>query len=164
MKKLFERRANFEIWDYINQRVSSRDILTTVNRLLIYGGTYISKDISSYLDEPDAEIKIKQLFDQGILLEGEDFIYFTGCEEYVEPEPKDPLKRSRRYLKHKDFVFDRDGYQCVYCGSSENLTLDHIIPITKGGSDDQDNLACCCKCCNSSKNDKLLSEWVPQIV
>lgn len=160
MRVLFERRPSFEIWDDIKHLNVSRDVLSTVNCLLMRGGTYLSKDIYRYLDEPDAKIKINNLFEKGILLEGEDFIYFAGCEEYIEPAPKDPLKRSRGYLKHRDSVFDRDGNQCVYCGSTENLTLDHVIPISKGGSDDQDNLVCCCKRCNSSKNDKLLSEWL----
>lgn len=49
---------------------------------------------------------------------------------------------------------------CFYCNqSSKNLTLDHIIPIAKGGRHSIGNLVAACKPCNSSKNDKLLMEW-----
>jgi 5-methylcytosine-specific restriction endonuclease McrA len=37
-------------------------------------------------------------------------------------------------------VWDRDGWQCVTCGTHKNLTVDHIIPVSRGGSDDLDNL------------------------
>ncbi len=47
----------------------------------------------------------------------------------------------------KNIVFDK----CSICGSTENLTLDHIIPKSKGGSDDSDNLRILCNRCNSSK-------------
>lgn len=55
------------------------------------------------------------------------------------------------YLKHKPYVFERDESQCVYCGSIENLCLDHSIPIIQGGDDDPANLVCSCKSCNSKK-------------
>jgi 5-methylcytosine-specific restriction endonuclease McrA len=45
----------------------------------------------------------------------------------------------------------RDGYMCVYCGSSENLTVDHIRPKSKGGGDTADNLVTACRPCNQAK-------------
>lgn len=48
-------------------------------------------------------------------------------------------------------VFKRDGYRCVACGSDEDLTVDHIFPWSKGGSDELDNLQTLCGTCNSSK-------------
>jgi len=41
--------------------------------------------------------------------------------------------RISRPLRTK--IFDRDGRVCVYCGSSENLSLDHILPKSLGGGD-----------------------------
>ena len=49
------------------------------------------------------------------------------------------------------FVLERDGNKCVYCGKSENLCVDHAFPITRGGDDDEKNLVCACKECNSGK-------------
>jgi 5-methylcytosine-specific restriction endonuclease McrA len=49
--------------------------------------------------------------------------------------------------------------ECAYCGSKVNLTLDHFIPLTKGGSDVQGNLLPACLSCNSGKRDRDVIEW-----
>lgn len=46
--------------------------------------------------------------------------------------------------------------ECAYCGSGENLTIDHIVPQAKGGSDFIDNVCCCCESCN---RDKAHTDW-----
>lgn len=51
-------------------------------------------------------------------------------------------------------VFERDKYQCTYCGSSERLECDHIIAVSKGGETSLENLAAACKSCNSRKRDR----------
>lgn len=51
----------------------------------------------------------------------------------------------------RDFVFDRDGRYCAECGSTEDLTLDHIYPWSRGGQDVAENLRVLCRSCNSSK-------------
>lgn len=56
-------------------------------------------------------------------------------------------------------VFRRDQYRCVYCGSEQDLTVDHILPLSRGGNNQLDNLATACRCCNSSKNNKTPEEW-----
>lgn len=48
---------------------------------------------------------------------------------------------------------------CVYCGSKEDLAIDHIIPLVKGGPDITSNKVISCKKCNSSKLDKDIFEW-----
>ena len=55
-------------------------------------------------------------------------------------------------------VMKRDGYQCGYCGSKRNLTIDHIIPRCKGGDNSWKNLVTCCSKCNNSKGDKTPEE------
>lgn len=55
------------------------------------------------------------------------------------------------YRKHSVTVTERDGNKCVYCGSSDNLCIDHVLPIAKGGDDSIQNLVCACKACNSGK-------------
>lgn len=48
---------------------------------------------------------------------------------------------------------------CAYCGSNDKITLDHIVPINRGGAHSIGNLAPACEHCNKSKSDKLLVEW-----
>jgi 5-methylcytosine-specific restriction endonuclease McrA len=55
-------------------------------------------------------------------------------------------------------VFRRDGQFCQYCGSAKNLTIDHVIPRSKGGSHTWDNVVTACGTCNSRKGDRTLSE------
>ncbi len=52
------------------------------------------------------------------------------------------------------------GKTCSYCGASENLALDHIIPRKAGGRDLGDNLVYACRKCNSSKGKKDLMVWM----
>ena len=49
--------------------------------------------------------------------------------------------------------------ECVYCGATTNLAIDHIIPTNRGGSDTGDNAIWACRSCNSSKSDRDLFEW-----
>lgn len=48
-------------------------------------------------------------------------------------------------------IFKRDQLRCVYCGSPETLTIDHVIPKSMGGRDSWDNLVTACQRCNSKK-------------
>jgi len=52
-------------------------------------------------------------------------------------------------------VWARDGGACVRCGSKENLQFDHIIPVDKGGSNNEENIQILCKKCNLLKSDKI---------
>lgn len=57
-------------------------------------------------------------------------------------------------------VFLRDDFTCAYCGSrGGKLECDHIIPVSRGGSHELDNLVTACKPCNRAKAGKFLSEW-----
>lgn len=58
-------------------------------------------------------------------------------------------------------ILKRDGHKCTYCGSTEKLTADHVVPLTRGGTNDESNLTACCIPCNSKKGNKLTSEWLP---
>lgn len=51
-------------------------------------------------------------------------------------------------------VFKRDGFVCQQCGRMDNLTIDHKIPLTSGGSNEPDNLWTLCQRCNKKKGVK----------
>ena len=54
-----------------------------------------------------------------------------------------------------DTVWNRDAGKCVYCSSTENLHLDHIIPFSKGGATNVENLQLLCQKCNLEKSNKI---------
>ena len=70
-------------------------------------------------------------------------------------------KRKRETARKRHRVFARDGYRCINCGSSRNLTLDHVWPRAKGGTSDEGNLQTLCYRCNQLKGD---SEGLPVVV
>ena len=55
-------------------------------------------------------------------------------------------------------IFKRDGGKCQYCGTNKDLTLDHVIPRSKGGKSTWTNLVTACKNCNSKKSDFTLEK------
>ena len=55
-------------------------------------------------------------------------------------------------------VFRRDQHACQYCGNTKRLTIDHVIPRSKGGTHTWDNVVTACESCNSAKGDRLLHE------
>jgi len=56
-------------------------------------------------------------------------------------------------MLNRQNVFKRDNFQCQYCGSPKDLTLDHVMPRSRGGKTSWDNLISACKPCNSKKGD-----------
>jgi 5-methylcytosine-specific restriction endonuclease McrA len=55
-------------------------------------------------------------------------------------------------------ILRRDHYTCQYCGSNKHLTLDHIIPRSRGGQHTWDNVVIACEKCNSRKSDRTPQE------
>jgi 5-methylcytosine-specific restriction endonuclease McrA len=53
-------------------------------------------------------------------------------------------------------VFARDGWECQYCGARSNLTVDHVVPRSKGGVTDWENIVASCAPCNRRKGDAML--------
>ncbi len=50
-------------------------------------------------------------------------------------------------------IFKRDNFECQYCGTKRELTLDHVIPSSRGGPHSWLNLVTACKRCNAKKGD-----------
>jgi len=83
-------------------------------------------------------------------------------EKLAAPAPIDDnyftIPENRRIL------FERDEWTCQYCGgtlSTDNATLDHYIPQSKGGSHSKENLRTCCFVCNAIKSGKSFEEAAP---
>jgi hypothetical protein len=59
----------------------------------------------------------------------------------------------------RSIVLERDGHACVYCGADKPLEGDHIVPLSRGGSNALTNLATACRPCNLSKASSTPEEW-----
>ena len=55
-------------------------------------------------------------------------------------------------------LFARDGYRCAYCGSSGRLTLDHVVPRSRGGDSVWENVVTSCAPCNLRTGNRLPEE------
>lgn len=65
------------------------------------------------------------------------------------------IRRAKRVA-----IYERDGWACVYCGSPDELTLDHIDPRSCGGSNHAINLLTACYRCNSKRKDQPFEAFV----
>jgi hypothetical protein len=80
------------------------------------------------------------------------------------------VKAPADYFKDPDRrreLFNRDNWTCYYCGdevTEENATLDHYIPVSKGGDNSPENLKTSCIICNSIKSGKTFEEAAPLIL
>jgi len=55
-------------------------------------------------------------------------------------------------------LFCRDNHKCCYCNNTKNLTIDHVIPKSRGGKNSWENLITCCWSCNKFKGNKTPEE------
>lgn len=107
-------------------------------------------------------------------------LVYTGKAEIVEYDNENPIESTvgtyRRpliirlvrfvYLPFKKVpltrynVYRRDGHVCMYdnCQTKTTLTLDHVMPKSRGGGNTWENLVTCCKKCNSRKDDMTPKE------
>lgn len=75
----------------------------------------------------------------------------------VEKRRKTRQQNSVKRRRIRARVYERDGYQCVYCGSASCLTLDHVLPMVRGGGFTFDNLVTACQQCNKARGGELWS-------
>lgn len=85
-------------------------------------------------------------------------ICFSCCSKYHAKfemahsgESKVNYKRVSISKKLKKYIFERDGC-CLSCGSTHDLTIDHIKAVSIGGDNHHSNLQCLCRKCNSIKS------------
>jgi 5-methylcytosine-specific restriction endonuclease McrA len=64
-----------------------------------------------------------------------------------------------KFSRHN--IYMRDGNRCQYCGhkfTSSELSLDHVIPLSRGGTSSWDNVVCACLACNVKKGNRTPAE------
>lgn len=74
--------------------------------------------------------------------------------------PVTPRLSERDWWPLRNAVIQEADWTCHYCGDRHDyMCADHVVPLSRGGTNERDNLVCSCVPCNSSKADRLLSEW-----
>ena len=101
----------------------------------------LKKEIAEKLKEKQRRQELEKIVRQELIDSGELF----GDQPKRPPIPREVA----------DAVFKRDGGRCVYCGATENLQFDHIIPFSKGGATTIENLQLLCQKCNLEKSNKI---------
>jgi len=67
--------------------------------------------------------------------------------------------------KDWDEILECYNHSCAYCKTPNiTLTIEHVIPLSRGGTHTKDNLIPACTHCNYSKQDKLIGEWKPEVM
>ncbi len=100
-----------------------------------------------YYDDPSIKMAVDELVAEQ---------YKRQCR----PQAKAMRKAFNRHDRDRHFieVGNRDGFKCRYCGATEKLQLDHIVPLARGGNNDDGNFQILCQSCNSHKRDDIRSQ------
>jgi 5-methylcytosine-specific restriction endonuclease McrA len=96
--------------------------------------------------------KIKQINQNSYARNPEQFIN-NAARRYAK------IKNVDRHLVTNKELKRLQQSPCLYCGSTQLIEIDHIIPIARGGRHSIGNLAPACRACNRNKTDYLLMEW-----
>ena len=86
---------------------------------------------------------------------------YATAEGRYKSHQRNSLRRSGGCLTSSEWldILDRFDNECAYCGSTMNLTQDHIIPVSLGGKTVPNNIVPACASCNCSKRDRDVTEW-----
>ena len=90
-----------------------------------------------------------------------------AVREVISRPAPDPKRDYYRDQALRRTLFERDGWGGRYCGDQvdeDTATLDHVIPVSRGGADIAENLATCCRLCNSIKAGRTFEQAAPQIL
>ncbi len=125
-------------------------------------------------DMIDTDPLLDRLVQDGFLIryesEGARFIQIENFTKHQQPHHKEvasviPSPEGKEQMTRHAYevsavtraeVFQRDGNSCLKCGSTENLSIDHIVPLACGGDNAITNLQTLCTSCNSSKRNTTM--------
>lgn len=128
-------------------------------------------------DETNVEDGIAELAETGFLtvydMDGTTYIQIRNWAKHQAPHHKEVGSTIPGPPGHVDRVcpgyiplsntirrriYERDGRKCRECGAEHGLSIDHIVPITKGGNSTDDNLQVLCLGCNARKGNRILRD------
>lgn len=132
-------------------------------------------------DDCDIDKLLQDLHDSGFIcrytVDGQNYIQIINFLKHQNPHHKeiasiipppngvDQCSRNSSNISQelRQEIFKRDGYKCLKCGSTEHLSIDHIVALSNGGTDDTDNLQTLCLSCNASKGNRYSIKYESSI-
>ncbi len=123
-------------------------------------------------DECDCDALLDELAGRGLIVRyeaaGRPYIAIPSWHKHQQPHykeapsvipaptgaPADSYSAEPVTGAQRERILERDGRRCVECGSAERLSIDHIVPRSRGGSSADDNLQTLCVRCNSAKGNR----------
>lgn len=113
-------------------------------------------EVSARAAKSRGETAFKELVSAGLLDKVDPRTY--RIHDYLKHQRLStaPIRRSAIPLDIRTAVYERDGRRCLHCGATQNLSLDHIWPYSKGGPDTYENLQTLCRSCNSKKGARVV--------
>jgi len=138
-------------------------------------GLFLYKDTMAFTDEMLASIFHRpvntvrlamETFERFHMIETIEGVYsipkwdiYQNLEGFDKAKEQNRIRQQKFRNRQKTLIVDRLGETCAYCGKPAG-TIDHIVPRSKGGSDEDFNVVSCCKSCNSGKKDKDLVDFL----
>ena len=166
--RLWEDMPTDPKWRVIAKRAGRpiSEVIAVFTHMLINAGAnatdrgtlshWCDEDVAAALDIEVENVEAICRAMEGKVLNG---LRLSGWDRF-----KGPAQMSRPYAAEWEWLrlqtFERDDYTCAYCGTrGGRLECDHIVPVSRGGGNDLENLTTACFSCNRSKGTKLVEEW-----
>ncbi len=108
---------------------------------------------------PNHRLKLERLIGATEILDLSELAEFIEVAALERPSYEDRWASRRIPDTVKAAVIVRDGGRCRDCHSAVNLQIDHIVPLSKGGSSEESNLQTLCRRCNRRKWKKLVPRF-----
>lgn len=83
-------------------------------------------------------------------------LIYLRCRKLYDKKKSTAKTRSCISKHRREYILKRDGNNCLCCGSKENLTIDHIVPVSMGGCKRRFNLQTLCGKCNNEKANRII--------
>lgn len=144
------RNIEYKVFNDLIEKVNT-DFYAEVHLYLTRGRMHRVVDEKKELFDLNEIIDVLKSIDSSKVKDGRRF-YSREVWKSIER-----VERAKVSNELRQEIFERDGYTCVNCGSTEkeSLEIDHIMPISKGGKTEPDNLQTLCRNCNIRKGNDI---------
>ena len=122
-----------------------------IQRLWFYSNflLYVNRQCRSEKDYEHIKLKVEE----HVLERGDEYQKLVNKIDRLRQISSNRLQINRKQVSDHvlAFVLQRDLNKCVLCGDDSNLQFDHILPVSKGGNNEPENLRILCRQCNQSR-------------